>query len=91
MRPGVSLGVLGYPGVSWGNQTDPWVGEEGWGGLGGGKVLLTYDSHILRPSQSRQKFLPPPPTPTPYYRIYRYAQKTFFSFLQIIYADQWSV
>ena len=23
MRPGVSLGVLGYPGVSWGNQTDP--------------------------------------------------------------------
>ena len=20
MRPGVSLGVLGYPGVSWGNQ-----------------------------------------------------------------------
>ena len=23
MCPGVSLGVLGYPGVSWGNQTDP--------------------------------------------------------------------
>ena len=23
MRPRVSLGVLGYPGVSWGNQTDP--------------------------------------------------------------------
>ena len=23
LRPGVSLGVLGYPGVSWGNQTDP--------------------------------------------------------------------
>ena len=23
IRPGVSLGVLGYPGVSWGNQTDP--------------------------------------------------------------------
>ena len=23
MHPGVSLGVLGYPGVSWGNQTDP--------------------------------------------------------------------
>ena len=23
MRPGVSLGVLGCPGVSWGNQTDP--------------------------------------------------------------------
>ena len=23
MRPGVSMGVLGYPGVSWGNQTDP--------------------------------------------------------------------
>ena len=23
MRPGVSLGVLGYSGVSWGNQTDP--------------------------------------------------------------------
>ena len=22
MCPGVSLGVLGYPGVSWGNQTD---------------------------------------------------------------------
>ena len=23
MRPGVSWSVLGYPGVSWGNQTDP--------------------------------------------------------------------
>ena len=23
MRPRVSLGVLGYPGVSWGNQTEP--------------------------------------------------------------------
>ena len=23
MRPGVFLGILGYPGVSWGNQTDP--------------------------------------------------------------------
>ena len=23
MRPGVSLGVLWYPRVSWGNQTDP--------------------------------------------------------------------
>ena len=23
MRPGVFWGVLGYPGVSWGNQTDP--------------------------------------------------------------------
>ena len=23
MRPGVSLGVLGYSGVSWGDQTDP--------------------------------------------------------------------
>ena len=28
MRPGVSLGVLGYPGVSWGNQTDPSSGEK---------------------------------------------------------------
>ena len=26
MRPGVSFGVLGYPGVSWGNQTDPRLG-----------------------------------------------------------------
>ena len=25
MRPMVSLGVLGYPGVSWGNQTDPFL------------------------------------------------------------------
>ena len=28
MRPGVSLGVLGYPGVSWGNQTDPTLCDE---------------------------------------------------------------
>ena len=26
MRPGVSLGVPGCPGVSWGNQTDPVIG-----------------------------------------------------------------
>ena len=26
MRPGISLGVPGYPGVSWGNQTDPCQG-----------------------------------------------------------------
>ena len=25
MRPGVSWDVLGYPGVSWGNQTDPFL------------------------------------------------------------------
>ena len=37
MRPGVSLGVLGYPGVSWGNQTDPFhtallflIGPQSW-------------------------------------------------------------
>ena len=23
MRPGISCGDQGYPGVSWGNQTDP--------------------------------------------------------------------
>ena len=23
MRPGISWGILGCPGVSWGNQTDP--------------------------------------------------------------------
>ena len=28
MCPGVSLGILGCPGVSWGNKTDPFGGSE---------------------------------------------------------------
>ena len=33
MRPGVSLGVLGCPGVSWGNQTDPNIDNKSQGFL----------------------------------------------------------
>ena len=46
MRPGVSLGVLGYPGVSWGKQTDPNVT----GFFNGGQDRFSLKKRNLRPS-----------------------------------------